>query len=104
MQTCKSRAFANFNIRANGISPDEVPLFLAPVRKIIEIFTTLVRKKYEWICSAGETGLILNVIFLISNVTPSTLQIQSYFFRTKVVKSLIILRTGAKKSSTSSRK
>ena len=35
--------------------------------------------------------------------TVYTLQIQSYFFRTKVVKILIILRTGAKKSSTSSR-
>ena len=33
-------------------SRDEVLLFLAPVRKIIKIFTTLVRKKYDWICSA----------------------------------------------------
>ena len=30
---------------------DEVLLFLAPVREIIKIFTTLVRKKYDWICS-----------------------------------------------------
>ena len=33
---------------------DEVLLFLAPVRKIIKLFTTLVRKKYDWICSAGD--------------------------------------------------
>ena len=32
-------------------SRDEVLLFLAPVRKIIKIFTTLVWKKYDWICS-----------------------------------------------------
>ena len=37
------------------------------------------------------------------NRRDGALQIQSYFFRTKVVKILIILRTGAKKSSTSSR-
>ena len=35
-------------------SRDEVLLFLAPVRKIIKIFTTLVRKKYDWICSVNS--------------------------------------------------
>ena len=38
-------------------SRDEVLLFLAPVRKIIKIFTTLVRKKYDWICSVVPGGL-----------------------------------------------
>ena len=40
-------------------SRDEVLLFLAPVRKIIKIFTTLVRKKYDWICS---DHIILNAV------------------------------------------
>ena len=35
-------------------SRDEVLLFLAPVRKIMVIFTILVRKKYNWICSVVE--------------------------------------------------
>ena len=41
-------------------SRDEVLLFLAPVRKIMVIFTILVRKKYNWICSDALHPIFLN--------------------------------------------
>ena len=46
-------------------SRDEVLLFLAPVRKFIKIFTTLVRKKYDWICSAHWHICVLNWWFFL---------------------------------------
>ena len=52
-------------------SRDEVLLFLAPVRKIIKIFTTLVRKKYDWICSVSLKDHPASMKLLVDFVLPS---------------------------------
>ena len=65
-------------------SRDEVLLFLAPVRKIMVIFTILVRKKYNWICSAG----ICHVLCWKTNKQCVTFEFTAY---THVYVSLILI-------------